>query len=92
MFCVYVTVTDPPVHLVHLVQMKKERESPKLSATAVATMNGEDFTARLDRCIERSGKKPLPLPAPVIEARPAEIPAEKLKGPMPHYRNNFRRY
>jgi len=30
--------------------------APKLSATAVATMNGEDFAARLDRCIERSGK------------------------------------
>src|SRR5215471_19280830 len=40
-------------------------ETPKLSATAVATMDGLDFAAALDRCIERSGiKKPTPLPPP----------------------------
>jgi len=70
-------------------------EYPRVSAVAVASMNGQDFATALERAIERSGvNKPTPLPAPkVIEARPVEqIPAEKLKGPMPHHRNNFRRY
>ena len=41
-------------------------ETPKLSAVAVASMSGEDFAARLERAMARSGKaqKPLPLPAP----------------------------
>src|SRR5215471_11975138 len=59
-------------------------EYPRVSAVAVASMNGQDFATALERAIERSGvNKPTPLPAPkVIEARPVEqIPAEKLKGP-----------
>ena len=67
-------------------------ENPKLSATAIATMNGEDFATALDRCIERSGTKPLPPPKVIEHYEPPELPAEELKGPMPHYRNNFRRF
>jgi hypothetical protein len=66
-------------------------ENPKVSAVAISHMDGQDFASALDRCIARSGIKPLP-PPKVIEARPVEqLPAEELKGPMPHYRNNFRR-
>jgi len=63
-------------------------ENPKLSATAVATMDGLDFAAALDRCIERSGiKKPTPLPPPKqIEARPEPVTAEEMKKPFQRYR------
>src|SRR5262249_33162729 len=52
--------------------------APKLSATAIATLDGLDFAAALDRCIERSGiKKPLPLPPPkVINGTVEQISAE----------------
>ena len=67
-------------------------EYPRVSAVAVTSMSGQSFAEALDRAIERSGIKPLPAPKQ-IEARPVEqISAEKLKGTMPHYRNNFRRY
>jgi len=56
------------------------------------TMDGLDFAAALDRCIERSGIKQLPAPK-VIEARPVEqVSASVMKRPFPNYRNNFRRY
>jgi hypothetical protein len=56
-------------------------ENPKLSATAIATMNGNDFASALDRAIQRS-KAPLALNAPaVIEHDPAE-----LKKPNARYR------
>jgi len=62
-------------------------EVPKLSATAVATLDGLDFAAALDRCIERSGIKPTPLPPPkVIEARPEPVTAEEMKKPFQRYR------
>jgi hypothetical protein len=66
-------------------------ETPKLSATAIATMDGQSFADALERCIERSGIKPLP-PPKVIEATVEQIPAETMKKPFPQYRNNFRRY
>src|SRR5262249_48219123 len=65
--------------------------APKLSATAIASMDGQSFAEALDRCIERSGIKPLP-PPKVIEATVEQIPAETMKKPFPQYRNNFRRY
>jgi len=46
-------------------------EAPKLSAVAVASMNGNDFAARLERAIERSGVATPKL----IEAKP--IPREE---------------
>ena len=64
---------------------------PKLSVSAVATMNGQSFAEALDRCIERSGIKP-PVPK-LIEARPVEqVSASEMKRPFASYRNNYRRY
>jgi hypothetical protein len=63
-------------------------EYPRVSAVAVSHMDGQDFATALERAIERS-KKPTPT---MIEAQPVEqISAEKLKGPFPVYRNNYRR-
>ena len=62
-------------------------ENPKLSATAIATMDGQTFAEALDRCIARS-QGPLLLNGPA----PPELPAEELKKPFPNYRNNFRRF
>jgi hypothetical protein len=39
-------------------------ENPKLSATAITTMDGKSFAAALERAIERS-KKPTPPPVPL---------------------------
>ena len=61
-------------------------EVPKLSATAIATMDGQSFAEALDRCIERSKLPPM-LNGPVVE-----LPAEELKKPFSNYRNNYRRY
>src|SRR6516225_6135804 len=48
-------------------------ENPKLSATAIATMDGKSFAEALDRAIARS-KAPLALNAPaVIEHDPPEL-------------------
>ena len=54
-------------------------ENPKLSATAIATMDGQSFAQALDRAISRS-KGPLLLNAP------PELPAEELKGPFTRLR------
>jgi hypothetical protein len=56
-------------------------ENPKLSATAIATMDGQSFAEALDRCIARS-KAPLALNAP----KTIEHSADELKGPMARYR------
>jgi hypothetical protein len=56
-------------------------EVPKLSATAIATMDGKSFAEALDRAIARS-KSPLALNSPaVIEHDPAEM-----KKPNARYR------
>jgi hypothetical protein len=55
-------------------------ENPKLSATAVATIDGATFAEALDRCIERSKSPPL-LNGPV-----EPLPPEELKKPMSRYR------
>ena len=62
-------------------------ETPKLSATAIATMDGKDFAAALDRTIER-GQQPVPLLNGSIE----QLPASELRKPISNYRNNYRRY
>jgi hypothetical protein len=59
-------------------------ETPKLSATAIATMDGKSFAEALDRCIARS-KAPLALNAPVIEHEPMVQPSE-MKRPFSRYR------
>jgi hypothetical protein len=64
-------------------------EYPRVSAVAVTSMSGQSFAEALERAIARSTKPP----PKVIEAQLVEpLPASELKGPMPHYRNNFRRY
>jgi hypothetical protein len=55
-------------------------ENPKLSATAIATMDGQTFAEALDRCIARS-QGPLMLNGPA-----QELPASELKKPMQRYR------
>jgi hypothetical protein len=55
-------------------------ENPKLSATAIATMDGQTFAQALERCIERSRNPPL-LNGPV-----EPLPPEELKRPMSRYR------
>jgi hypothetical protein len=58
-------------------------ETPKLSATAVATMDGQSFAEALERAIARSQSPPL-LNGPV-----EELPASELKKPF--VRSNYRR-
>jgi hypothetical protein len=60
-------------------------EVPKLSATAIATMDGQSFAEALDRAISRSQ-------GPLLLNSPPELPAAELKGPFPNYRNNLRRF
>jgi hypothetical protein len=59
--------------------------APKLSATAIATMDGKSFAEALDRCIERS-KGPTLLNGTAVE----ELPASELKKPF--VRTNYRRF
>ena len=59
-------------------------ETPKLSATAIATMDGKSFADALDRAIERS-KSP-----PMLNGPLEELPAEELKKPF--VRSNYRRF
>jgi hypothetical protein len=58
-------------------------ENPKLSATAIATMDGKSFAAALERAIERS-KAPLPQRA-MIEHEPL-VPSEELRKPFTTFR------
>jgi vacuolar-type H+-ATPase subunit F/Vma7 len=62
-------------------------EYPRVSAVAVTSMSGQDFATALERAIERSRS-----PHVVNVPAPTTVEAEELKRPMPHYRNNFRRY
>jgi hypothetical protein len=62
-------------------------ENPKLSATAIATMDGKSFAEALERAIERS-KQPVPL----LNGPSPELPADTLKRPFSNYRNNYRRF
>jgi hypothetical protein len=53
---------------------------PKLSATAIATMDGKSFAEALERCIERSKSSPL------LNGAVEPLPAEELKKPLSRYR------
>jgi len=55
-------------------------EVPKLSATAVASMDEKSFAAALDRAIERSQSPPR------LNGTVEQLPAEELKRPMSRYR------
>ena len=55
-------------------------ENPKLSTTAIATMDGKTFAEALDRAIERS-KGPL-----LLNGKVEELAATELKKPMSRYR------
>jgi NADPH:quinone reductase-like Zn-dependent oxidoreductase len=59
-------------------------ENPKLSGTAIATMDGKTFAEALERAIERSKSPPL-LNAPTIQHEQL-VPASELKKPFPKYR------
>jgi hypothetical protein len=59
-------------------------EVPKLSATAITSMDERSFAAALDRAIERSKGPPPMLNAPTIE-----LDAAELKKPFPR---NYRRF
>ena len=53
---------------------------PKLSATAIASIDGQTFAEALERCIERSQSPPR-LNGPV-----EPLPPQELKQPMSRYR------
>jgi hypothetical protein len=54
---------------------------PKLSATAIATMDGKSFAEALERCLERSRS-----PVPRLNGPVEPLPPEDLKRPMSRYR------
>jgi hypothetical protein len=56
-------------------------ETPKLSATAVATMDGKSFAEALERAIARSQQ-----PVPLLNGPVQPLPASELKKPMSRYR------
>ena len=62
-------------------------ETAKLSATAVATMDGKSIAEALEKAIERSQQ-----PVPLLNGPTPELPAEELRKPFSNYRNNYRRY
>ena len=56
-------------------------ETPKLSATAIATMDGKSFAEALDRAIARSQS-----PTPLFNGTVEQLPASELKKPFSSYR------
>jgi hypothetical protein len=54
---------------------------PKLSAMAIARIDGKSFAEALDRCIERSQK-----PVPRFNGPVEELPTTVAKKPMAHFR------
>jgi hypothetical protein len=54
---------------------------PKLSATAIATMDGKTFADALERCIERSRS-----PVPMLNGPVEPLPASEYRKPMSRYR------
>jgi hypothetical protein len=63
-----------------------EVETPKVSAVAIATMDGQSFAEALERCIERS-KSPPQLNGKIEHEQ--LVPANTLKKPFPR---NYRRF
>src|SRR5215467_11873625 len=80
---IYRDENQPPSMRIRCAVEALPFENPKLSATAISTMDGKNFAEALDRAIERS-KKPLPLAAPVLEHE-----ASELRGPMPRLVRRF---
>jgi hypothetical protein len=60
-------------------------ENPRLSATAIATMDGKSFAEALERCIERSQQG-----VPLLNGPVAELPTTVASRPF--VRSNGRRY
>jgi hypothetical protein len=56
-------------------------EVPKLSASAITTMDEKSFAAALDRAVERSKS-----PVPMLNGPVEPLPLEELKKPMSRYR------
>ena len=63
-------------------------ETPKLSATAIATMDGKTFAEALERAITRSQSPPQS--PPLLNGQVEELPASELKKPF--VRPNYRRF
>jgi hypothetical protein len=60
-------------------------EVPKLSATAITSMDEKSFAAQLERCIERS-RSPVPmLNGPTIDHEEL-VTADEMKKPFQNYR------
>jgi hypothetical protein len=60
-------------------------EVPKLSAAAIATIDGQTFAEALDRCIERSRS-----PVPMLTGPVKPLPVEEAKRPF--QRTSYRRF
>jgi hypothetical protein len=60
-------------------------EKPKLSATAIATMDGKTFAEALERCIERSQNPPM-LNSPKTIEHEELVTSSELKRPFASYR------
>ena len=72
-------ITLPPPQQRMLIEMFPYLR-PKLSATAIATMDGKSFAEALERCLERS-KQP-----PQLNGSVQQLPVEELKKPFQSYR------
>ena len=63
-------------------------ENPKLSATAIATMDGATFAQALDRCLERSSKPPPLLNGYKTIDHEELVSAGEMKKPFATYRRS----
>jgi hypothetical protein len=72
--------TQQPMSLRMRAAIEALPEVPKLSATAIATMDGKSFAEALERCIERSHSPPR------LNGPTEPLPPEELKRPMSRYR------
>ncbi len=62
-------------------------ENPKLSATAIATMDGKSFAEALERCIERSQNPPM-LNSPKTIEHEELVSASEMRRPFQTYRRS----
>jgi hypothetical protein len=56
-------------------------EAPKLSATAIASLDGDTFAEALQRCLERSAQS-----VPLLNGPTEPLPAAEMKKPFTKYR------
>ena len=73
----------PPPQMRFLIEMLPYLR-PKLSATAITSVNEKSFAAQLERCIERSKSPP-----PLLNGPVEEIDARVMKKP---FTRNYRRF